>query len=147
MCFKAQGLVLGADTVIAPAADDADGGDPTNGEARILALLSTAYGRGIGEEVLGHIHHALQKWRAAQTGPASVHLALTRLERLAKPQEAARRLFFADALMAAGTEPKTIFSAQGLEAPADHTRELFAETGGGLERIEIDVLPYQGTRK
>ena len=119
MCFKAQGLVLGADTVLAPCGREQGGGTIAvdGAEQRLLTLLSSAYSRTIGEEALGHISRAAHRWNRGEKSLASVHLALTRLGHLDRPQEAARRLFYTDTMLAAGVEPDAIFSALGLQPP------------------------------
>jgi hypothetical protein len=117
MSFQRDGLVLGAGTVLAPIDQDNCGrsicidGD----ETRLLTLLSAAYGRAVGGEVLGHLRRGALRWGEGDAALASVHPALTRLGRLAAPREAARRLFMADGLMQAGAEPDMILRALGLD--------------------------------
>ncbi|MDR3507197.1 MAG: hypothetical protein P4L64_04785 [Caulobacteraceae bacterium] len=125
--FTAEGLVLGAGTILA--ANDADGRyrrvDLEGVEPRLLALLSAAYGRSIDDGTLSHIRRAALRWSQGDDGLASVHLSLTRLGRLAHPRDAARRLFMADVLMEAGAKPDVIFSALGLEPPTPRAVSKF----------------------
>jgi hypothetical protein len=114
--FEAEGLVLGAGTVLAePGAYLTPGGAD---ETRLLTLLSAAYDRRMTNDVVGHIRSATNRWREADQHLADLHLALTRLERLPHPHEAARRLFMTDGLMRAGAEPGEIMKALGIDGPA-----------------------------
>ena len=114
LTFTDEGLVLGAGTVLA-AVDSATGPRRVkldSDQRRLLALLSAAYARRVGPEVLPHIRRASTRWRDGETELAAVHLALTGLGRLSRV--AARRLFAADLLMEAGAAPETIMKAMGL---------------------------------
>ena len=131
MSFKVQGLVLGADTVLA-ASDPAGQRACVHLEAdatRLMALLSSAYGRPIGAEAIGHIRRAAQKWNEGDGGLAHVHLALARLDRLSQPRNDARRLFMADLLMEAGAQPGMILSALGLDRPIPDPANKFYNPG------------------
>ena len=131
MSFKAQGLVLGAGTVLA--ASERAGQRPcVHLEAdatRLVALLSSAYARPIGAEAIGHIRRAAQKWNEGDGGLAHVHLALTRLDPLAQPHNDARRLFMADLLMEAGAQPGMILSALGRAGPIPDPANKFYNPG------------------
>ncbi len=120
MCFKADGLVLGAGTVLAPA--NTDGGPPSidfeGCDARVLALLSVAYDRPISSQVMKHIRRAALRWRDGDEGAASVHLALTGLGQLGRPGEASRRLFAADQMLRRGLEPVDLLKAANIDAAA-----------------------------
>ena len=48
MTFQPEGLVLGAGTVLAGAADQGGPALSLEAEARLLALLSAAYGKAVG---------------------------------------------------------------------------------------------------
>jgi hypothetical protein len=134
--FEAEGLVLGAGTILAePGADLTPGGA---GETRLTTLLAAAYGRRMTKDVVGHIRSANTRWREADQRLADLHLALTRLERLPQPQEAARRLFMADGLMRAGAEPLSILKALDIDGPASapmakySADQLRAPAGNGV---------------
>ena len=134
--FEAEGLVLGAGTILAePGADLTPGGD---GETRLTTLLAAAYGRRMTKDVVGHIRSANARWREADQRLADLHLALTRLERLPQPREAARRLFMADGLMRAGAEPVSILKALDIDDPASapmakySADQLRAPAGNGV---------------
>jgi hypothetical protein len=114
--FTADGLVLGAGTVLAKAGDD--GGWLTDEEARLSALLRVAYGRPIGVESVAHLQAATARWRQGDRSRAALHLALSRCGPLAQPTEVARRLFMADGLMRAGVAPEAIVEALDGQAGA-----------------------------
>lgn len=106
-----EGLVLGAGTVLI-AADGARRLRSLKGqEARVLALLSAGYGKAVAPAVLGNIERAAKCWREGDDCLAYIHLAHARLSVPPDPYAAARRLFIADALMKAGTNPRDIFKA------------------------------------
>ena len=117
MAFCRQGLVLGAGCVLAPAEEVGETRQVrlAGREDRLLALLSAAYGRRVGPEVLGHIRHGAELWNAGDESSAAVHLAPTRLEPLSQPN-AAMRLFLAEVLSEAGAEPPMILRALGLQS-------------------------------
>ncbi len=117
MDFGPDGLVLGAGTVLAQrkAVSPAPNGDD---EARLLTLLSVAYARPVPAQVLKHIQRATLRWDEGQATLARVHLAMTQLNRLPAPREAARRLFMADELMKAGMAPADILSSMDIDASA-----------------------------
>ncbi len=112
LCFKSEGLVLGAGTVLVRGEHGA--GD----EERLKALLSVAYGKPIAGQAIGHVKAAAIRWREGETARASLHLALSRLAPLENPTDTARRLFMADGLMRAGVQPQTILEALDVEASA-----------------------------
>lgn len=115
MKFTAEGLVLGAGTVLAPS--DAAGRDIQieGHEARLLTLLAAAHLRPPRLEVLNHIRKAAERWSEGQVGLALVHLALSRAERLEQPRPAAQRLFLADGLLQAGVEPEAVLGALNID--------------------------------
>ena len=111
LCFKADGLVLGAGTVLAAAREDKDATVETSETSRLEALLSVAYGRPATRRALGHIRSATARWRAGDEARARLHIALSGLGRLNLPTYAARRLFIADGLMRIGVPPDAIVGA------------------------------------
>ena len=84
-------------------------------EARLLALLATAYNRSPTPSAMAHIRKATQRWSEGDEGRAGVHLALTGLGRLEYPSQAAHRLFLADGLMNASIEPEAVLKALGID--------------------------------
>jgi hypothetical protein len=118
LTFCSDGLILGAGTVLIPALDQARNRSIRDAEPRALALLTAAYDRQIGPSVFDHIRCAVKRWDRGDRSLAEVHLALTGLGRLDGGRSAARRLFMADQLLAAGAEPETILRAMHLAAAA-----------------------------
>ncbi len=114
--FEAGGLVLGAQTVLLKAADEAR--DPDDDD-RLVALLRLAYARPFSEAQLRHVKAAAGRWRAGDGGQAALHLALASLGRLPDPEPAARRLFLVDEAMAAGVSPRIFLAAPDAEAIRD----------------------------
>ncbi len=119
MAFGCDGLTLGGGTVLAPLDDlrfdDQPGG---GGEARLCALLAAAYLRPISPQVIRYIRRGAVSWRDGDKAMAAMHLAMTGLTPLRDVKGASRRLFMADALMKAGTEPDVILRALDLPASA-----------------------------
>ncbi len=64
--FAAEGLVLGAGTVLVPPRGERNLGSLKGQEARVLALLSTAYGRSMTPPVLAAIERAAKNWRQGE---------------------------------------------------------------------------------
>ncbi len=87
--------MLGADCLLA----DASGVETDRARARLSSLLSVAYRRRISTYEINHLQRALRHWRGGDAGMAELHLALSRLGRLARPQADARRLYVAEALL------------------------------------------------
>lgn len=76
-----KGLVFGA-TVLAPMRESADGAPVLaidDAEARILALLSAAYRKSVGAEILDSIRRAAKYWRGGEPHLAAIELALSGL--------------------------------------------------------------------
>jgi hypothetical protein len=112
-----QGLVLGAGTVLVSADGSRRLQNLAGQEARVLALLSTAYGGAVAPSVLGNIERAAKAWGEGDECLAYIHLANARLPELLNPAEAARRLFVADGFMKAGTSPRAVSKLLVLAAP------------------------------
>jgi hypothetical protein len=106
-----EGLALGAGTVLVPADGPHRLKSFEGQEARVLALLSAAYGRAIAPSVLGNIERAAKAWGEGDDCLAYIHLAHARLPELRDPAEAARRLFIVDGFMKSGTSPRAVFEA------------------------------------
>ncbi len=108
--FSEHGLVLGAASVLIPIEKigaTPNGIAPTD-KARLLALLSAAYGRLIDDKALKHLSRAGLCWRQGDQAKAAVHLALTGLNKLDQPIVAARRLFLADLLLKRDVDPEDL---------------------------------------
>ena len=110
MSLEKDALVLGAGTVLARR--DHDGALALDGEdARLLRLLSVAYGRSVSTSVLGTLRKASRHARAGDDAMAAMYLALAKLPKLHDPSDSACRLFIADGLMAEGVSPRDIWNA------------------------------------
>jgi hypothetical protein len=109
--FAPAGLVLGAGTVLLRADGPRRLQSPAGREARVLALLSAAYGRAVAPSVLGNIERAAEAWCDGDDCLAYIHLAHARLGELQQPHDAAQRLVIVDAFLKAGGSPRTIFEA------------------------------------
>jgi hypothetical protein len=106
-----EGLVLGAGTVVVPANGPRRLQGLRGQEARVLALLSAAYGKAVAPSVVGNITRAAKAWSEGDDCLAYIHLAHARLPTLQDPYDAARRLFIVDGFMKAGTSPRVVFEA------------------------------------
>jgi hypothetical protein len=113
--FSPDGLALGAGTILLPAVGPRRLANLQGKEARLLALLSATYGKAISPSVFGNIERAAKSWREGDDTLAAIHLAHAALPRPDDPDEAARRLFIADAFIKAGTNPLTILRALDLD--------------------------------
>lgn len=63
MRFTEKGLVLGADTVLAPLASSESETSIVSTDARLVALLSVAHLRPVQPAELGHIRKAAEQWK------------------------------------------------------------------------------------
>ena len=116
LTFAPAGLVLGAGTVLVEA-DSERRLKSLNGQgARLLTLLSAAYGEAVAPSVLGNIERAAKCWREADDCLAYIHLAHAGLRELHDAPEAARRLFIADSAINAGASSRAILEALSLGA-------------------------------
>jgi len=118
MRFSDEGLVLGAGTVLASA--DASGRDVRveGDEPRLLALLAAAHRRAPTATSLTHIRKAARRWNEGEPSLAAIHLALSGLDRLRRPEADAHRLFLADHLLEAGLPTDALLKALDLEPGA-----------------------------
>lgn len=114
--FTAGGLVLGAGTMILRAEGTRRLQAVAGQEVRVLALLSTAYGRAVAPAVLGNIERATKAWREGDDCLAYIHLAHARLGELQYPHDAAQRLEVVDGLLEADGSLRTIFERLSVES-------------------------------
>jgi hypothetical protein len=117
MDFADGWLVLGAGTRLAKLER---GEMSPRGRARLVALLAAAHRRPIEASPLRYVERALVAKCHGDVALAYMHIALSRLGKLAHPQDDARRLFMVDALMEEGVEPSAILKGLGFD-PADRT--------------------------
>lgn len=121
MSFSGDRLELGAGTIIADIQARprrAEGVSRKTGDVRALALLSAAYQRAIPATILGHLDRAGQEWRRGEKCLAQIHLALAGLPKIDPADDAAYRLFMADALMDDGVAPRDVLAALDLDVGA-----------------------------
>ena len=90
-----EGRRRGAGTVLVPTEAARRLTSLDGQEARVLALLSAAYGEAVAPAVLGNIARAADAWRQGDDCLAYIHLAHSRLSKLQDFHAAARRLFLA----------------------------------------------------
>jgi hypothetical protein len=114
--FAPEGLVLGAGTVLLPADAPRRLRGTKGCEARLLTLLSAAYGRAVDPAVLGNIERAAKAWNQGDDCLAYIHLAHGRLGELPYPHDAAQRLVIVEAFLKAGGSPRAVFKGLKLDA-------------------------------
>jgi hypothetical protein len=124
LTVTAEGLVLGAGTVLAKHGHDSAGMatlDIEGREDRVLALLAVTYGRPISPGVLGNFHRAARAYARGENAIAHMHLAFTGLHGLEDEERASFRLFLAKRLLDAGMSPRTLLAALEIEQPEYET--------------------------
>ncbi len=104
-------LVLGAGTRLAKVGAPLD-------ELGLAARLAAAHRRPIETSPLRHIQRALAAEHQRDAALAYMHIALSRLAKLADPREDARWLFMIDALLDAGADPLTVVKGLGTDPAA-----------------------------
>ena len=88
-------------------------------EARVLALLSAAYGKAVAPAVLGNIERAVKCWREGDECLAYIHLAHERLSRAAQILTSRTcALFIADDRNEGRHEPALIYSKRSTTGTA-----------------------------
>lgn len=125
MTFAAEGLVLGAGTILVPAEGIRRLKSLRGQEQRILALLSAAHGKAVSPLVLGNIERAGKAWSVGDDCLAYIHLAHAGLQPPADLRSAAWRLIIADAAMKAGVSARAIFQALEAGGPSIGTIEKY----------------------
>jgi hypothetical protein len=120
MRFAEEGLVLGAGTVLCPSAGKRRDifVDPT--ASRLLTLLAAAHLHPAKSSLgLAHLRRAADRWREGDDALASMHLALSKLDRLGDPIDGARRLFMADSVLSGTLHSDVLSKALGCGSPDD----------------------------
>ncbi|MGD0190235.1 MAG: hypothetical protein ABSD74_05805 [Rhizomicrobium sp.] len=157
LMLEKDGLVLGANTRLAKR--NADGAlDIERNEARVLTLLSVAYGRPVNASILNALSGASKHARGGDDALAAMHIALAGLPRLPDLNDASRRLFIADGLLEAGVEPRDVFATRQVKASQGRpVIWIFAERDAALyvnnlfhsdehpllNRIEVLCVPWK----
>ena len=115
MRFCAEGLVFGGGTLLASAG--AGGRDITvdASDPRLVVLLSAAHLRRPTTGALRHLCRAADHWNAREDAMTGIHLALSGLQRLERPEADAQRLLLADALLRTGLEAEVLLKALDLD--------------------------------
>jgi hypothetical protein len=91
MYFSSDGLALGAGTILLSAVGPRRLADLQGEEARLLALLSAAYGKAISPSVLGNVERAAKCWREGDETAAVTHLVHAGLPLPVDPTPSSRR--------------------------------------------------------
>ncbi len=123
MTFTQDGLVLGRGTLLAEFEKDGRGkGRETSHllldghEARLLSLLTAAYGEPVAEGVLEKIRRAAEFWCASEKALAQIHLAFMGLPKIDEAD--AYRLFLAGTALEKGASPSELLKALGFPRAA-----------------------------
>ena len=117
--------MLGAGTVLIPAEGVRRLTSLDGHEARVLALLSVAYGKAVAPAALGNIARAADAWRQGDDCLAYIHLAHSRQSELQDCYEAARRLFLAEGFLEAGGSPSALFTLDLDETYIDAVEKVY----------------------
>jgi hypothetical protein len=115
MLITEKGLVLGAECVLVKSKPHETGRENLHleDEQRILALLSTAYGRPVELDVIAKIRLAVELCNGGEKGRAAFHLAFAGLPCCTR--EEGFHLFVADKFMERGLTPAELMKAQGFD--------------------------------
>jgi len=137
MRFSDAGLVLGAGTVLAASGETVRDVSVEPDEPRLRALLAAAHRRRPAAAALAHLRKAAQRWSEGEDALAAMHLALSGLGRLARPQADAHRLFLADGLLKSGLEADAIIAAIEAGGGGEHRGRTAAtaEASGELPPV------------
>jgi len=112
-----EGLVFGAGTVLVAAGESRRDVSIDPLEPNLSALLTAAHLRTPTFTGLMHLRKAGECWRGGDEALAAMHLALSGLDRLSRPEADAQRLFLADRLLRAGFGPDVIVGAVSKYSP------------------------------
>ncbi|MGH6839598.1 MAG: hypothetical protein ACREDT_12535, partial [Methylocella sp.] len=108
----AEGLVLGAGTLLAKSTSDAYGRPHLAvDEPRVMALLATAYGKSVAPHVVARLRRAAELWDEDEKALAHIHLAHANLPPCGEDE--ALRLFLAEECFSEGITPAELMKAQG----------------------------------
>ncbi|MGO9672934.1 MAG: hypothetical protein ACLPSF_01970 [Methylocella sp.] len=129
--ITAEGLVIGAGTLLAKAKADRNGRVRLrlDDEPRAMALLATGYERLIGVHVVARLRRACELWSEGEKALAHIHLAFAALPPC-MPDEGLR-IFAADRLIKKGVTPIALMKAQGFEPLALAYNEAELRDRGG----------------
>lgn len=116
LTLTAEGIVLGAGTVLVAATAPRQLGSLQGQESCVLALLAAAYGKSIAPSALGNVERAAKAWREGDDCLAHIHLAHTGLHPLHDIRAAAHRLFLADGALRAGASSRDVLKALHVDA-------------------------------
>jgi hypothetical protein len=111
MTFTAEGLVLGAGTVLVQMDGPNELQCLRGQEKRLLALLSAFQGEPTAPSVLRHIERAVKAWSEGDGCLAYIHLAQTGLSQPKNLRAAAYRLEMARCAVMHGALPRAVFDA------------------------------------
>lgn len=116
-----EGIVLGADTVIAKRRNDDEMECEIDGrEEEILALLGAAYGRPVSPSIIANLRRADRAYGRGDLVTAQRHIALTGLRGIGDEELAAFRLFLADRLLQSGLGAEDLLTSLSDDAlPSD----------------------------
>jgi hypothetical protein len=118
MKFTAEGLVLGAGTVLIPSGGSGRERVIEPVEPKLRALLTAAHLGQPSMLALGHLRKAVERWSEGEDRLAAMHLALSRVDHLERPVADAQRLFLADGLLKDGIEADVVIAAITAGGPA-----------------------------
>jgi hypothetical protein len=118
MKFTAEGLVLGAGTVLIPSIGSGREIMIDSVEPRLRALLAAAHLGRPSTVALSHLRKAAYRWSEGEDTLAAMHLTLSRVDRLERPESDAHRLFLADGLLKDGISAAAVVAAIEAGGPA-----------------------------
>jgi hypothetical protein len=107
-----RGFTLGAETVLARMGRNARGRPclALADEPRVLALLSTAYGRPVAAHAVTKMRRAAELWNEGEKALAHIHIAHIGLPACGGKDQMLR-LFLAEECLAAGVTPAELIAA------------------------------------
>jgi hypothetical protein len=118
MRFTEQGLVFGAGTVLARAGRSGREISIDPSEPRLHALLSAAHLSRPTAAALAHLRIAADRRSEGEDAFAAMHLALSRIDRLDRPEADAHRMFLADGLLKDGVGADAVIASVEAGEPA-----------------------------
>ncbi len=118
MRFTDQGLMFGAGTVLARAVKGGREISIGPSEPRLRALLTAAHLSRPTNAALAHLRKAADRWNEGEDAFAAMHLALSRIDRLERPEANSHRMFLADGLLKGGVGADAVIAAIEAGEPA-----------------------------